>query len=52
MESTEILKCIFILQAKQAGMRQEDVRKILGMNNNEVSAIWKLIILGKKYDEK
>ena len=47
----ELLQFIFILQAQQAGMRQDDVRKILGMNNNDVSAIWQLIKSGKKYGQ-
>lgn len=39
----DIMRYVFILQAKQSGVSQENVRKILKINNNQLSAIWRLL---------
>lgn len=38
----DLLQNLFILEAKKNGLRSEEVRKILGVNNNKLFKIWKL----------
>ncbi|MDO8639702.1 MAG: hypothetical protein Q7R53_02135 [bacterium] len=44
----DLLQNLFILEAKKNGLTSEDVRKILGVNNNTVFKIWKLSKSEKK----
>lgn len=37
-----LLKNLFILEAKAQGLKNEDVRILLGIDNNELSKVWKL----------
>ncbi|MCX6722577.1 MAG: hypothetical protein NT094_00740 [Candidatus Staskawiczbacteria bacterium] len=38
----DLLQNLFILEAKKNGLTSEEVRKILGVNNNKIFKIWKL----------
>lgn len=38
----------FIIEAKKSGMTSEEVRKILGISNNKLFEIWKLIKINDK----
>lgn len=44
----DLLQNLFILEAKKNGLTSEEVRKILGVNNNTVFKIWKLSKSEKK----
>jgi hypothetical protein len=44
----DLLQNIFILEAKKSGLKSEDVRMILGVDNNKVFRIWKLFKQEKK----
>ncbi len=43
-----LLQNLFILEAKKNGLTSEEVRKILGVNNNTIFKIWKLSKSEKK----
>ena len=38
----DLLQNLFILEAKKNGLKSEEVREILGVNNNKLFKIWKL----------
>ncbi len=38
----DLLQNLFILEAKKNGLTSEEVRKVLGVNNNKIFKIWKL----------
>jgi hypothetical protein len=42
-----LLQNLFILEAKTKGLKSEDVRNLLGISNNELFKIWKLININK-----
>ena len=44
----DLLQNLFILEAKKNGLTSEEVRKILGVNNNKIFKIWKLSKTRKK----
>lgn len=44
----DLLQGLFILEAQKSGLKSEDVRKILGINNNKLSNIWKFFKSEKK----
>jgi len=43
-----LLQNLFILEAKKNGLTSEEVRKVLGVNNNTIFKIWKLSKSEKK----
>ena len=44
----DLLQNLFILEAKKNGLTSEEVRKVLGVNNNKIFKIWKLSKQEKK----
>ncbi len=37
-----LLTNLFIIEVKRQGLKSEDVRLLLGINNNELSKVWRL----------
>jgi len=48
----DLLQNLFILEAKKNGLKSEEVREILGVNNNKLFKIWKLSKPEKKTAKK
>ena len=40
---SEILRNLFILEASKMGIKKKDVRKILGVNTDEITKVWKYL---------
>ena len=47
----ELLQNLFIIEAKKNGLSSENVRKILGINNNTISNTWKLLSKTEKNEK-